>query len=64
MVATECDIPDLFASVFMQELFDRLLANVPIALAVFETRMHFWTHYRNPLGLLYSAYLPFEARLR
>jgi hypothetical protein len=64
VVATECDVPDLFASTFIQRLYDRLLQGEPVASALFESRRSFLAENGNPLGLMYSAYLPFEMRLR
>jgi hypothetical protein len=63
VVATECDVPDLFASVFIQHFYARLLEGEPFVRALLEARHYFLKTHNNPLGLLYSAYLPFEARL-
>jgi hypothetical protein len=63
VVATECDVPDLFASVFIQDVYARILKGESVARSLLTARQHFLTTRRNPLGLIYSAYLPIEARL-
>lgn len=62
VVATECDVPDGFASAFIPEVYDRLLAGEPVARALFAARRQFLDRRGNPLGLIYSAYLPLEMR--
>lgn len=64
VLATECDVPDSFASVFVQDLYARVLRGEAFASSLLDTRRLFLRDYNNPLGLLYSAYLPVEARLR
>lgn len=63
VLSTECNVPDLFASVFIQNLYGRILNGDPVIQALSDTRQYFLTAYNNPLGLLYSAYLPLESRL-
>ncbi len=62
VLATECDVPDLFASAFVQRVYDRFLASEPLAAALLATRREFLLTRRNPLGLLYAAYFPLETR--
>lgn len=62
VLATECDVPDKFASVFVQRLYDELLQGKTFGRALLETRRHFLKTYRNPLGLLYSAYMSLETK--
>ncbi len=62
VVATECDVPDLFASAFIREVYDRILAGEPVARALFTARRDFLTTRGNPLGLMYSAYLSLDTR--
>jgi CHAT domain-containing protein len=63
VIATECDVPDVFASEFIQHVYNRCLNGELFVRALFEARQYFLTAHRNPLGLLYSAYLPLESRL-
>jgi hypothetical protein len=62
VVASECDVPDLVASAFIREVYQRFLAGAPVARALFEARRHFLAERGNPLGLMYSAYVPLETR--
>jgi hypothetical protein len=62
VLASECDVPDLFASAFIREVHERFLAGAPVARALFEARRRFLAERGNPLGLMYSAYLPLETR--
>jgi hypothetical protein len=62
VLASECDVPDLFASAFIREVYERFLAGAPVARALFEARRRFLAERGNPLGLMYSAYLPLETR--
>jgi CHAT domain-containing protein len=64
VVATECDVPDLFASVFVQDVYDRLLGGVPVSTALLEARRAFLKTHGNPLGLLYSAYTSIDTRVQ
>jgi hypothetical protein len=63
VLSTECDVPDLFASVFIQNLYGRILKGETVIRSLFDTRQYFLATAGNPLGLLYSAYLPLESRL-
>jgi CHAT domain len=63
VLVTECDVPDDFAAAFVRRLYDRILTGEPLAAALLEVRACFLREHGNPLGLLYSAYLPLEARL-
>ena len=63
VLVTECDIPDGFAAAFVRRLYERILAGEPLVAALRAVRAHFLDEHGNPLGLLYSAYLPLEARL-
>lgn len=56
VVATEAQIPDMFAAAFTKEFYKRLLAGERIGLALANTRKFFMSEYNNPLGLLYSLY--------
>ena len=62
-LVAECDVPDGFAAAFAGRLYDRMLAGEPLAGALRAVRLQFLRAQGNPLGLLYSAYLPLEARL-
>ncbi|MBV9231008.1 MAG: CHAT domain-containing protein, partial [Chloroflexi bacterium] len=48
--------PDQFAATFSEELYQHLLSGEPVGEALLATRNHFWTRYRNPLGLAYALY--------
>jgi hypothetical protein len=63
VLATECDVPDRFAAAFAREVYDRILGGAPVVEALLAARRHFFDRDGNPLGLLYSAYLPLETRL-
>jgi hypothetical protein len=63
VLATESDIPDRFASRFIQAVYGGLLSGLPVGEAVLEARRHFLTTEGNPLGLFYSVYAPLETRL-
>lgn len=63
VVATECVVPDNFASAFGQKLHDRLLSHTELGQALLETRWEFLDN-DNPSGLLYSMYAPPSVRLR
>jgi hypothetical protein len=63
VLATECDVPDLFASVFIQSVYRIVLEGKSIVHSVLVARRDFLAASNNPLGLIYSSYLPIEARL-
>lgn len=56
IVATECQVPDVFASAFIKEFYYRLLAGDEIGSALKSCREYFLKEHNNPLGLLYSLY--------
>jgi hypothetical protein len=56
IVATECQVPDVFASAFIQKLYQHLLAGDEIGFALKSCRKYFLEQHNNPLGLLYSLY--------
>jgi hypothetical protein len=63
VLATECDVPDEFASVFVQHVYDRVLQGETFGEALLKARLDFLEQHRNPLGLLYSAYTSLETKL-
>jgi hypothetical protein len=63
VLATECDVPDLFASVFIQRVYDQVLQGETFGHALLAARRYFLDQCRNPLGLLYAAYTKLETRL-
>ena len=63
VLATECDVPDGFASRFLERVYEPLLAGETLGLAVLAARRHFLATKANPLGLLYAVYAPLETRL-
>jgi len=57
VLATECEVPSLFAAAFAKEFYGKfLLTGLSIGRALLEARREFMTRYYNPLGLLYSLY--------
>lgn len=58
VVTTECRVPDSFASAFIQNLYERLFAGIPIGESLLVARKHFWHKFNNPSGLLYASYGP------
>jgi hypothetical protein len=56
ILATQCEIPDSFASAFVKEFYVKLLAGEEIGDALRLTRTFFLEQHNNPLGLLYSLY--------
>ena len=63
VLATECDVPDAFASVFVQRVYDRVLEGETFGRALLAARRYFWERHHNPLGLLYAAYTRLETRI-
>ncbi len=63
VIATECDVPDAFAAAFVRPFYDRVLAGERFGRALLATRRHFLDRYRNPVGLLYAAYMSLDTRL-
>ena len=63
VVATECDVPDAFASVFIQRVYDQVLKGETFGRALLAARRYFWEEHHNPLGLLYAAYTRLETRI-
>jgi CHAT domain len=63
VLATECDVPDAFASAFIPAFYERLLAGATVTKALLATRRAFLREQGNPLGLLYAAYMPLETKL-
>lgn len=69
VIATNCLIPDNFASAFASEFYRRLLEklenNLPVRVGevLLETRLHFWEQYHNPLGLAYGLYAVSDQQL-
>lgn len=64
VVATECVIPDAFASEFANQLYRYLLKGLPLGQALFESRWHFWNSVQKPTGLIYSMYAQPSVRLK
>jgi CHAT domain len=64
VLATECDVPDRFAGLFIQQLYDQWLGEAPLGTVLLAARRHFLQEHQNPLGLLYAAYAPFEIQLQ
>jgi CHAT domain-containing protein len=62
-LATECDVPDEFAAVFIQRVYDEALKGETFGRALLGARKYFWERYGNPLGLLYAAYVRLETRI-
>ncbi len=56
VLATEFHVPDSFAAVFTEELYEHFLSGEPIGKALLATRHHFWRAQHNPLGLAYALY--------
>jgi len=63
VLATECDVPDAFAAVFVQRVYDRVLEGETFGRALLAARRYFWERHHNPLGLLYAAYTRLETRI-
>lgn len=56
VIATECAVPDNFASCFSQRLYADLLTGETLGDSILATRQYFWENHENPSGLLYSMY--------
>lgn len=56
VVGTECSIPALFARMWAERFFIRLLNGQPLGEVFLNQRREFLNKYRNPLGLLYTMY--------
>ena len=61
VIATACDIPDLFAKEFSQKFYEFLFENrggssPTVSEALCHTRQFFMDEYSNPLGLAYGLY--------
>jgi hypothetical protein len=56
VLATEFHVPDWFAASFVIELYNELLAGIPLGEALSATRCKFWEKQGNPLGLAYALY--------
>lgn len=63
VLATEFQVPDWFAPIFIEELYRHLLSSKPIGESLWATRYHFWKKYCNPLGLAYALYSPLAVRI-
>jgi hypothetical protein len=63
VVATECAVPDVFATNFAKQLYKHLLNGEPLGESLLITRKYFLEKYHNPSGLLYSMYAPPSIRL-
>lgn len=63
VVATECAVPDTFASSFAEQLYTHLLAGKPLGESLLATRRYFWKKQKDPSGLLYSMYAAPNIRL-
>jgi hypothetical protein len=70
VIATNCVMPDNFASAFATKFYETLL-NKPlnaspayIGETLLETRKHFAETYRNPLGLAYGLYAVSDQEFR
>ncbi len=58
VIATACDIPDIFAVAFARKFYELFLGDppTPASDALRKTRQYFIEHYNNPLGLAYGLY--------
>lgn len=56
VLATDFYVPDAFAASFSAELYQHLLATMPVGEALLTTRHQFWKQHRNPLALAYALY--------
>ena len=56
-------LPDAFAAVFVQRVYDRVLEGETFGRALLAARRYFWERHHNPLGLLYAAYTRLETRI-
>jgi len=58
ILATEFHVPDWFAAVFIEKLYEQLLLGKPIGEALLAARRHFSKsqEQENPLGLAYALY--------
>jgi hypothetical protein len=56
VLATEFRVPDWFAAMFIEEIYNQLLSRKPIGEALLLARRHFLHQQNNPLGLGYALY--------
>ncbi|MGK7871159.1 hypothetical protein [Falsiroseomonas sp. E2-1-a20] len=66
-IGTETVMPDAFASAFAEALLTRLLLQTqpePLGRALHRARWDMLRRYKNPLGLLYSAYADPDLQVR
>jgi hypothetical protein len=58
VIATACDIPDIFAVAFARKFYEFFLGDQPLPAseALRQARWYFMEHHNNPLGLAYSLY--------
>ncbi len=58
VIATACDIPDVFAVAFAQKFYELFLGDPPLPAseALRQARWYFMEQYNNPLGLAYGLY--------
>lgn len=63
VIATECKVPDRFASEFAEKFYEYFLAGIPLGDSLFKARMYFLDKHNNPTGLIYSLYAPPMIRL-
>jgi CHAT domain-containing protein len=63
VVATEFQVPDWFAAVFIEKLYEHLLSGEPLGESLWATRSYFWEREKNPLGLAYALYAPLAIRI-
>lgn len=65
ILATEFHVPDWFAAVFIEEVYNQLFSGKPIGEALLATRHYFWQweEQRNPLGLAYALYSRLSIRI-
>jgi hypothetical protein len=60
VIATEYDVPETFAVEFARKFYEGFLAGETVGEALLSARRYFLEKRRNPLGLLYSAYVELE----
>ena len=63
VIATECEVPDVFAAVFAKHFYTRFLKGQKLGDAMLYMRRYLLRRYRNPLGLLYSLYADPDTKL-
>jgi len=58
VIATQCPVPDWFATDFSKRFYERLLSGSSVGQALFDARWEMMMKRRNPFGLIYTLYAP------